>query len=580
MNVTRYCSLLKWSILAVLLLLHASSAPAQSSCQACLVVLDPHSSHAFTAGNAANVMLNNCGIRVNSDSTSAFYATGGAVVASLATQVVGGYAIVNGASVIPAPKSGTAAANDPFAGVTAPTVGSCTSHPDYTSWGTNGHYEIYPGTYCGGLAVSNGVTAHFNPGTYVISGGGIQFGSGSVSGTGVTFYITGSSFTNNQLVSINNGMTVSLTAPTSGTYRGMLFFQDWTINNTGLSSTFGGGTNMALTGSLYFPTTAVAFNNGSNSSANVAIQARTVDFEGGAGIQLNPGSAQVLPPISVTVAPSIASLYGGQTTQFTAMVANGCTSGVTWSIDPTTGAGTISAAGLYTAPAAVSAQQNVTITATSQSDGSKVGTATVTLLPPIAPVAPPAFNPPAGTYTAAQTVTISSTTAGASIRYTTDGTQPTSAVGTLYTAPIAVSANTTLNAIAYKTGMADSTAAPATYIISLPVVSAVSPTSGTAGPVGAERDDYGHVHALHGGFGGDVRQPGSDGEQHHADRCHASDRDVDDRGGGGNGCLQCDGDDRQRGGHGERFVHGDCRHSGSPIPQHRERSSRASSCRT
>ena len=174
-------------------------------------------------------------------------------------------------------------------------------------------------------------------------------------------------------------------------------------------------------------------------------------------------------------------MYGGQTTQFTAMVANGCTSGVTWSIDPTTGAGTISAAGLYTAPAAVSAQQNVTITATSQSDGSKVGTATVTLLPPIAPVAPPAFNPPAGTYTAAQTVTISSTTAGASIRYTTDGTQPTSAVGTLYTAPIAVSANTTLNAIAYKTGMADSTAAPATYIISLPVVSAVSPTSGTQG---------------------------------------------------------------------------------------------------
>ena len=79
MNVTRYCSLLKWSILAVLLLLR-EFVPAQSSCQACLVVLDPHSSHAFTAGNAANVMLNNCGIRVNSDSTSAFYATGGTVV--------------------------------------------------------------------------------------------------------------------------------------------------------------------------------------------------------------------------------------------------------------------------------------------------------------------------------------------------------------------------------------------------------------------------------------------------------------------------------------------------------------------
>src|ERR1700726_3464672 len=41
-------------------------------------------------------------------------------------------------------------------------------------------------------------------------------------------------------------------------------------------------------------------------------------------------------------------------------------------------------------------------------------------------VATPAFNPPAGTYSAAQTVTLSTTTAGASIRYTTDGSAPSS----------------------------------------------------------------------------------------------------------------------------------------------------------
>src|SRR5216683_367509 len=45
-------------------------------------------------------------------------------------------------------------------------------------------------------------------------------------------------------------------------------------------------------------------------------------------------------------------------------------------------------------------------------------------------VATPSFNPKAGTYTTAQSVTISSTTSGVSIRYTTDGNTPSATVGT------------------------------------------------------------------------------------------------------------------------------------------------------
>jgi hypothetical protein len=39
-------------------------------------------------------------------------------------------------------------------------------------------------------------------------------------------------------------------------------------------------------------------------------------------------------------------------------------------------------------------------------------------------VAPPAISPAGGTYTTPQTVTLSTTTPGASIRYTTDGSAP------------------------------------------------------------------------------------------------------------------------------------------------------------
>src|ERR1700694_572731 len=62
-------------------------------------------------------------------------------------------------------------------------------------------------------------------------------------------------------------------------------------------------------------------------------------------------------------------------------------------------------------------------------------------------------------------VTNGSTTSGATIRYTTDGSTPTETVGTLYSTPVAVGGNTTLKAIAYATGMSDSTVATAAYTI-------------------------------------------------------------------------------------------------------------------
>jgi uncharacterized repeat protein (TIGR03803 family) len=98
------------------------------------------------------------------------------------------------------------------------------------------------------------------------------------------------------------------------------------------------------------------------------------------------------------------------------------------------------------------------------------------------PVAAPAFSPAAGTYTSAQTVTISSSTSGASIRYTTDGTTtPSETVGTLYSSAISIGATTTLKAIAYKSGMADSSVTSGTYTINLPAVVAptFSPAAGT-----------------------------------------------------------------------------------------------------
>ena len=82
-------------------------------------------------------------------------------------------------------------------------------------------------------------------------------------------------------------------------------------------------------------------------------------------------------------------------------------------------------------------------------------------------VAIPIFDPAGGTYTSAQNVTISCTTQGASIYYTTDGSTPDN-TSTEYTAAIPVSTTTTIKAIAYV-GNDASTVASTTYTILTPL---------------------------------------------------------------------------------------------------------------
>ena len=78
--------------------------------------------------------------------------------------------------------------------------------------------------------------------------------------------------------------------------------------------------------------------------------------------------------------------------------------------------------------------------------------------------AAPTFNPAAGTYSSAQTVTISSTTPNAVLYYTTDGSAPTAA-SSQFSAPIQVAASEILNAIATAPGYSASTIAAAAYTI-------------------------------------------------------------------------------------------------------------------
>ena len=90
-----------------------------------------------------------------------------------------------------------------------------------------------------------------------------------------------------------------------------------------------------------------------------------------------------------------------------------------------------------------------------------------------APTSTPIISPAPGTYTSVQMATITDSSKGAIIYYTTDGTAPTN-TSTVYSGSITISATTTLRAIAIAPGLGQSAVASATYTIQLPVAPTVT----------------------------------------------------------------------------------------------------------
>ena len=132
---------------------------------------------------------------------------------------------------------------------------------------------------------------------------------------------------------------------------------------------------------------------------------------------------------------------------------------------------------LYTGALTVSASE--TLSAGAVASGyiaSEVASATYTIS---LPIAAPTFSVPTGTYTSAQTVTISDAAAGAAIYYTLDGSAPT-AKSTLYTSKITVSKTEVVSAVAIRAGNSSPVATAAYAIVQSIPAPTFNPASGAA----------------------------------------------------------------------------------------------------
>jgi Flp pilus assembly protein TadG len=239
---------------------------------------------------SGSLNVSTCSIFDNSSSGSALTQTGSGSITAQSIGIVGNYTKTGSGTISPTPVTGIVAASDPLASLVVPSISTGSGCQAAQTFSGSGTYTLNPGCY-NGVSITGSGSLTLNAGNYVINGnlsstgsssltlgagnytvngnfndtgsGSLSLGaglyitngnlgltgSGTLSGTGVSFYTTGQT-------SITGSSSVNLTAPTSGTYNGVLFFQSRTDSNT-ISIT--GSSALNLQGIIYAPDAQLAF---------------------------------------------------------------------------------------------------------------------------------------------------------------------------------------------------------------------------------------------------------------------------------------------------------------------------------
>ena len=235
--------------------------------------------------NGTTTLSSGCGVFVDSSDSQALSGVGGASLTASEIDIVGNYSWHGPISPDP-PTTGLQARADPLATLAMPGTSGVTiqsSSQDTIKSNTT----LQPGIYQGGIWVKKG-TATFSPGTYIIEGGGVgtQDTNCAIQGTGVTIYNTCSNpgscgvGSNYAPFSINANSTVSLSAPTTGTYTGILIMEDRSIPVGTFSDTFGGGSTAQYTGVIYSPRSNVEMYGNASLTSYTTIVAYTLTMVG------------------------------------------------------------------------------------------------------------------------------------------------------------------------------------------------------------------------------------------------------------------------------------------------------------
>jgi Putative Flp pilus-assembly TadE/G-like len=247
--------------------------------QDCIYAMNPTINGGLTLNGTPSLNAPECGAYVGSNSFDAMHLEGQASLNLASINIVGQYTCQGQScnNINPEPNTGVTQRPDPLAGLPVPTpVGPCIPSP--ASDGGSA-VTLSPGRYCDGIKLEGIPAATFQPGTYYIEdndGDGTGFritGTPVVTGTEVFFYIAAGQ------LKIAGGANVNLSAPTSGPFKGILFFQNRTSTTEVILT---GGTQLNLNGAIYALGAKISYSGGScsTSTPKTLIVADRIQFVG------------------------------------------------------------------------------------------------------------------------------------------------------------------------------------------------------------------------------------------------------------------------------------------------------------
>jgi Flp pilus assembly protein TadG len=219
---------------------------------ACILALSTASPPNGTIPVNGNAPLNaqNCDVDADSPSANSINTSGGGSISTSNIRTVGG---ITGSNIT---VTGAERPNGPY--IADPYAGTRSIPPippfqpnNQNKWTGNVQNPSGVIAYNGNVQVQGNVT--LAPGVYIISNGGLSMtaNNASLSGNGVTIILTSPApSTDNGNINITGG-SLNLTAPTTGSTRGLVFWADARLPE--VTDTFAGSTSSKIVGAVYLP---------------------------------------------------------------------------------------------------------------------------------------------------------------------------------------------------------------------------------------------------------------------------------------------------------------------------------------
>lgn len=258
--------------------------------QYCMVSLENQNVTGITFSGSTTVNLG-CGVASNARASNAVSAGGSSTIIASPIAAVGGVpsssSYASGTTLLPF----SPPADDPYAHLPTPSVpANCQNkysvNPNQTA---PAFVATSPGVYCfRGMDIKGTVTLPANS-VIIVDGGELSFGAqANVTGTGITFILTSSTAATNPSsiaqIDMHGNAVLDITAPTSGTYEGVLMYQDRRAVYG--DSHINGNSSSQFEGGFYFPNRRLTFNGNTGMRTQcLQLVARRLVFSGNSRIE-------------------------------------------------------------------------------------------------------------------------------------------------------------------------------------------------------------------------------------------------------------------------------------------------------